>query len=78
MRIYNYSMRFRVPVLDQSDCSICYSYELSAKSKLLLGSTQYRNTGIYSMLNLCIASIRNVHCLVYRVLFGTLNNMPKF
>ena len=70
MRIYNYSMRFRVPVLDQSDCSICYNYELSAKSKLLLGNTQYRN--IYSMLNLCIASIRIVHCLAYRVLFRTI------
>ena len=28
MRIYKYSMRFRVPALDQSDCSICYNYDL--------------------------------------------------
>ena len=28
MRIYKYSMRFRVSVLDQSDCSIHYSYYL--------------------------------------------------
>ena len=27
-RIYKYSMRFRVPTLDQSDCSICYKYDL--------------------------------------------------
>ena len=29
MRIYKYSMRFRVPALDQSDCSICYNYDLN-------------------------------------------------
>ena len=28
MRIYKYSMRFRVPVVDQSDCRIYYSYIL--------------------------------------------------
>ena len=28
MRIYKYSMRFGVPALDQSDCSICYNYDL--------------------------------------------------
>ena len=30
MRIYKYSMRFivHVPALDQSDCSICYNYDL--------------------------------------------------
>ena len=28
MRIYKYSMRYRVPVLDQSDCSICYNHDL--------------------------------------------------
>ena len=33
MRIYKYSMRFRVPALDQSDCSICYNYDLIANSK---------------------------------------------
>ena len=32
MRIYKYSMRFRVPALDQSDCSICYNYDLSVLS----------------------------------------------
>ena len=29
MRIYKYSMRFGVPALDQSDCNICYSYDLT-------------------------------------------------
>ena len=28
MRIYKYSMGFRVPVMDQSDRSICYNYDL--------------------------------------------------
>ena len=30
MRIYKYSMlRFRVPVVDQSDCSFTYKYDLT-------------------------------------------------
>ena len=27
--IYKYSMRFRVPAFDQSDCSVCYNYDLN-------------------------------------------------
>ena len=30
--IYRYSMRFRVPALDQLDCSICYNYGIKFKS----------------------------------------------
>ena len=37
MRIYKYSKRFRVPALDQSDCSICYSYNLIDNSIEFLG-----------------------------------------
>ena len=29
MRIYKYCMRFRIPAFDQSDCSICYNYDLN-------------------------------------------------
>ena len=29
-RIYRYSMRFKVPALDHSECSICYNYDLNS------------------------------------------------
>ena len=32
MKIYKYSMRFKVPALYQSDCSICYNYDLNSYS----------------------------------------------
>ena len=28
LKIYKYSMRLRVPAVDQSDCSICYNNDL--------------------------------------------------
>ena len=42
MRIYKYSARFRVPALDQSDCSICYNYDLN----IIIIASSLRQTSV--------------------------------
>ena len=46
---YKYPMRFRVPALDQSDCSICYNYDLMVVSLLnKIKSNVWTLRGLYS------------------------------
>ena len=46
MRIYKYSMRFRVPALDQLDHSICYNYDLRVV-KVYRAKFEVRNIRTY-------------------------------
>ena len=46
MRIYKHSMTFRIPAMDQSDCRICYNYDLILFScRILRRNTEFSVSG---------------------------------
>ena len=59
MRIYKYSMRFRVPALDQSDCSICYNYDLIV---IIHDPRKHNNMSIATIIDIVLLNNgENVH-----------------